>query len=107
MLGLVIVLLLIGVINIIYISLTVEPSDLQVATRYTAFGDTNFYRNKWYYLLSFILFTVALLGTHIALAVKLYGRQQKYLAIGTLAMTGILLLAGWLIARSVFRIAFL
>ncbi len=100
-------LLALGVAYIIYVTVALESSDLQVATRYTAFGDTHFYRNKWYYLLSFVLFGVVLLGVHIALAVKLYGRQQKQVAAALLWLTLFLLIIGWIITRSVLQIAFL
>lgn len=100
-------LLVVAIAYIIYVTLALEPSDLQVATRYTAFGDTHFYRNKWYYLLSFILFSVVLLGLHIAFAVKLYGRQQKQLAIALLSFTFLMFVVGWIITGSVLQIAFL
>ena len=107
MVSLVGALLLMGIAYGIYLALTLEPSDLQVATRYTAFGDTHFYRNKWYYLLSFALFGTALIGIHTALAIKLYGREQRSLAIALLGMTFILFTIGWILARSVLKIAFL
>lgn len=107
MVSLTIALFLMGVAYTIYVVLALEPSDLQVATRYTAFGDAHFYRNKWYYLLSFVLFGVILAGVHTALAIKLYGRQQRQLAIALLVLTVFLFVTGWIIARSVLRIAFL
>lgn len=107
MVSLTIVLFLVAVIYIVYIALALEPSDLQVAIRYTAFGDTHFYRDKWYYLLSFILFGITLAGVHTALAVKLFGRQQRQLAALLLIFTIFLFVIGWIIARSVLQIAFL
>jgi hypothetical protein len=96
-----------GIAYSLYVALALEPSDLQVATRYTAFGDTHFYRSKWYYLLSFILFGIALMGMHIALAIKLYGRQQRQFAALLLGFTLFLFVISWIIARSVLGIAFL
>ena len=100
-------LILIGIVYMVYMALVLEPSDLQVATRYTAFGDTHFYRNKWYYLLSFAAFgaTVALL--HIALAMKLYDRNQRQLAIALFGLTFLIVTIAWIITRSVLQIAFL
>jgi hypothetical protein len=96
-----------AIIYIVYVALALDPSDLQVAVRYTAFGDTHFYRDKWYYFLSFILFGIVLGSVHIALAIKLYGRQQRQLAIGVLIFTLFLFIIGWIITRSILRIAFL
>ena len=99
--------ILLGVIYIIYVGFALEPSDLQVATRYTAFGDTHFYRNKWHYLLSFIVFGVTLVGVHTALSIKLNSRGHRSLAVFLLAFTVFMLVIGWIITRSVLRIAFL
>ena len=102
-----IALLVLGIAYIVYVAVSLEPSDLQVATRYTAFGDTHFYRNKWYYLLSFVVFAAVLLGVHISLAIKLHSRQQRQLAVGLLAFTVPMFIIGWIITRSVLEIAFL
>lgn len=107
MLGLTVAVCLLALAYCLYVGLSLEVSDLQVATRYTAFGDTHFYRNKWYYLLSFILFGIIVATAHVALAVKLYGRQQRQFAIALLAFTLFFISVGWLITRSVLQIAFL
>lgn len=98
---------MVGIGYVIYIAFALEPSDLQVATRYTAFGDTHFYRSKWYYLLSFIIFGVILMGAHTALSIKLFNRGHRSLAIALLGITAFLFVVSWLIAGSVLRIAFL
>ena len=107
MLGLSVGLLLVVVGYTIYIALALEPSDLQVAVRYTAFGDVHFYRDKWYYLLSFILFGIVLAGVYIALAVKLHGRNQRQFAIFLMALGLLMMVISWIITRSVLQIAFL
>lgn len=102
-----VVLLLVTIGYVLYVALSLQPSDLQVATRYTAFGDTHFYRNKWYYLLTFIFFGIMVTTVHTALAVKLHARGQRSLSIALLAFTLLLLAVGWILTRSVLRIAFL
>lgn len=102
-----VVLFLIGISYIVYVALALEPSDLQVATRYTAFGETHFYRSKWYYLLSFVVFGVMLAAVHTALAVKLYNKELRQLAIFLLVFTMLLFVIGWIVAGSVLEIAFL
>lgn len=102
-----VVLLLVTIMYVVYVALALQPSDLQVATRYTAFGDTHFYRNKWYYLLSFIFFGIMVTGIHTALAVKLYSRGQRSLSVSLLTFTLLLFGVGWILTRSVLRIAFL
>lgn len=107
MLGLVLALLLVAVGYTVYVALALQPSDLQVATRYTAFGDTHFYRNKWYYLISFILFGVVVTVVHTALAVKFYNRGQRQFAVSLVVLTLLIFAIAWIIARSVLGIAFL
>lgn len=101
------VLLLVGVLYSIYVAVALEPSDLQVATRYTAFNDIHFYRSKWYYLLSFILFSCSIIALHISLAIKLFARNQRQVAIGLLAFTILMFIVIWILTRSVLQIAFL
>ncbi len=69
-----------GIVYIIYVALSLQASDLQLATRYTSFGGTHFYRDKWYYLLSFVGFGLLFTITHIGLMVKLYVSEMKPLA---------------------------
>lgn len=73
--------LLIGSIGyIIYVGLSLSASDLQLATRYTAFGETHVYRSKWYYLLNFIAIGLVFLIVHIGMTVKLYTSEMKQMA---------------------------
>ena len=100
-------LLLLTVVFMVYFVSALEPSDLQVAIRYTAFGDTHFYRGKWYYLLSFAVYSISLVGLHTALAVKLHGRSQRHLAIAVLSLAYIMFIISWIVTQSVLGIAFL
>lgn len=98
---------LVGTVYSIYLLTSLEQSDLQVATRYTAFGDTHFYRSKWYYLLSFAAFAGTLSVLHVALAIKLYGMNRRQLAVALLGFTFLVFIIGWIIMQSVLQIAFL
>lgn len=91
----------------IYVGLSLRPSDLQVAVHYTAFGETNFYRQKWYYLLSFIAFAVVMAVVHTALTVKLYAQERRQIAILFILISLLMAVIMWLITRSVLNIAFL
>ena len=64
-----------------YVALNLHPSELQVVTHYSAFGTTNFYRDKWYYLAGFVVF--GLLNTVIygLLACKIFVRKGRTLAV--------------------------
>lgn len=90
----------------VFIGLSLHPSDLQVAVRYTAFGETHFYREKWYYLISFIVFGVMVAVIHGAIAVKLYIQERRQLAIFFIWLSVLMIVIAWLLANAILRIAF-
>ncbi|MBI3889355.1 hypothetical protein HY312_02155, partial [Candidatus Saccharibacteria bacterium] len=63
------------------VSLNLHPSELQVVTHYTAFGSTNFYRDKWYYLIGFVFFGILNSILYVTLACKIYRHKGRALAI--------------------------
>lgn len=91
----------------IYVGVSLRPSDLQVAVHYTAFGETSFYREKWYYLLSFIMFGLILAVIHSILIVKLYAQERRQIAILFAWFSFLLLLIAWIMTHSVLKVAFL
>lgn len=89
---------------IVYLVLTVHPSDLQLVTHYTAFGVTHLYRDQWFYLLGFIGFAILVAFLHIALAIKLYITKGHPLAI-MFAWLGIgVLVFAWITAISIINV---
>lgn len=80
-----------GIIFCLYTAINIQPSDLQVVTHYTAFGSTNFYRDKWYYLIGFIVFGLLTVILYVALACKLYLLKGRELAI-PFAWLGVIIL---------------
>ena len=65
----------------IYVAANLRPSELQVVTHYSAFGTTNFYRDKWYYLIGFVAFGLLNLAMYGALACKIFIHKGRTLAI--------------------------
>ena len=99
-----IVLVLLAVAFIIYIALTVRPSDLQLVTHYTAFGVTHLYRDQWFYLLTFIGFAVLTAFFHIAVAIKIYITKGSPLAIMFLWLGIGVLIFAWIVAISIINV---
>lgn len=95
------------VLYVAYTGLSIAPTELQVATRYTAFGDTQFYPSQWYYLVTFLAFAVIVTVGHIAIMVKLHSRNMRSLAVGVGALTLVLLVILFAITASVLGIAYL
>ena len=99
-----IIIVLLSIAFIVYILLTVRPSDLQLVTHYTAFGVTHLYRDQWFYLLSFVGFAVLVAFLHIALAIKIYITKGHPLAI-MFAWFGVgIIIFAWITAISIINV---
>ena len=93
-----------AVLFVVYILLTVRPSELQLVTHYTAYGVTHLYRDQWFYLLAFAGFAVLVAFLHIALSVKIYITKGHPLAI-MFAWMGIgVILFAWIVAISIINV---
>lgn len=79
--GLLAAFLLACLVVILYLAFTIHQSELQVVVHYTSFGTTNFYRDKWYYLLSFVAFVVVMAVVHSVITFKLLEKKGRDLAI--------------------------
>lgn len=96
-----------GMIYIVYVAISLGASDLQLAVRYTSFGDTHFYRDKWWYLLSFVGFGVMFLAAHIGLTAKLVAIELKQLAYAFAWLSLVVLALMFVYTYSVLGIAYL
>jgi hypothetical protein len=96
-----------GLIYILYVAFSLQPSDLQLATRYTSFGETHFYREKWWYLLSFVGFGILFIVGHIGMLVKLFAIGLRPLAFGFAWLSFIVLLLMFVYTYAVLGIAYL
>lgn len=72
----------------IIIGLAIEPRDLKLPSRYSAFGLTHFYFSQWFYILNFIFFSFIVFVLHSVIAVKLLILRGRSLAI-TYAWSGL------------------
>lgn len=91
----------------VYVAVSLQPSDLQVAVHYTTFGETNFYREKWFYLINFIAFGLIVAIVHSILAIKMYLQGRRPMALLFLWLSMFLMIVAFLLTRSVLNIAFL
>lgn len=84
--------------------LNIHVSDVQLPVRYSGYGLTNIYRDRWYSLLSFGLFGLLTGGINGYLIIRLYSiRKGLALGLATVSLfNGIIAL---IIAAAVFRLA--
>lgn len=99
-----IILVLLTIAFIIYIAAVVRPSELQLVTRYSAYGVTHLYRDQWFYLLSFIGLALITAFFHIALAIKIYITKGHPLAVMILWMGIAIILFAWVTALAIINV---
>jgi len=96
-----------GIAYLTYVAFNLSPSDLQLATRYTSFGESQFYREKWWYLFSFAGFGVLFIVAHLGMLAKLYVIGLRPLAQAFAWLSLIVLVLMFVYTYSVFGIAYL
>lgn len=96
-----------GIAYIVYVAFNLSPSDLQLAIRYTSFGETQFYREKWWYLLSFVGFGLLFIVAHIGMLAKLYVIGLRPLARAFAWLSLVVLVLMFVYTYSVLGIAYL
>lgn len=90
---------------LIYFGLNIHPSELQVVNHYTSFGTTNFYRDRWYYLIGFVLFVIVMAVTQVALSYRILVQKGHDLAIAFAWLGVVLVVITAAISYQVFNIA--
>lgn len=88
-----------------YLLFTIRPSELQIVVHYTSFGPTNFYRDKWYYLLSFVGFVLVMAVIHAVISYQILQKRGRELAIAFLWLSVIILLVALALFYQVLKIA--
>lgn len=96
---------LVSIFSAVFLAMSIRASELQVVVRYTGFGITNYYRDKWYYLLSFIAFIIVLLVIHYMMAFKMYRIKGKNMARVMLTLFIILVVISTTIFYNLLKIA--
>ncbi|HEY0965033.1 MAG TPA: hypothetical protein VGE13_00970 [Candidatus Saccharimonadales bacterium] len=99
--------LVLAIVCMVYFGLRLSVRELQIATRFSDFGETQLYRNKWYYLLNFIGIIGLITVTHIALIGKLLVREMRSFAITLGWLTILMIVVGFLVTYAVFGVAYL
>ncbi len=100
------ILAMISIVYTIYVGLYIHPTELQVAAHYTAYGETHFYRDQWYTLISLITLGLIVPIVHIGIVARLFNDGLRSFAIAfgyySIGFVGLMLIY----ARSVLSIAF-
>ena len=76
----------------VYLVLSIQPTELQVVVHYTAYGPTNFYRDKWTYLISFVAFVSIIVPLFTLLIYRILVVKGEQLAAAS-AWLGVIVMA--------------
>jgi len=105
--GSLIALIVVSLIYSVWVALSLHPSDLQVAVHYTIFGETQFYRDKWYYLVSFVVFGLVIAIIHPIIAAKIYLQEKRQFALLFALLSVSIIIIAWALTQALLDIAFL
>ena len=84
--------------------LRLQASDVQVPVRYSDYGITNIYRDKWYALLGFTGFGLMTLLLNGFLSIKMYAHSRA-VALGFMALSLVVVAIGIIVTSAVFHLA--
>lgn len=82
----------------------IRSNELQLVSRYTAFGTTHLYRDQWFYQLLFPIFILTVAVIHIAMSKKSYETINRHMAL-LFAWLGVgMVIFAWITANSVLTV---
>lgn len=96
-----------SVVYMLYAFFTIESRDIQVITQYSAFGEAQFYKEKWYYLYTFVGFGLVASVVNSGLMVKLYSLERRDFGVMVAIISLVLLLVAFRYTYEVMHFAFL
>lgn len=102
--SLLIAFVLLMVLLLIWTIFNIHVSDVQLPVRYSGYGSTFIYRDRWYSLLSFALFAVLVGGVNSYLIVKLHSTRRG-LSLGFALVSLTISIIALVVAAAVFRLA--
>ena len=106
-LGLIIGIILVMVGYVLFVTTSIESRDIQIVTQYYAFGESHFYKSRWFYLYAFALLGVLAAVINIAIMGKLLRYERRSIGIGIGWLTLVFFVVAAAIAHSVLQLAFL
>ena len=106
-LGLVVAILVGMLVYILFVMTSVEPRDIQVVTQYSAFGESHFYKSRWFYLYSFAVLGVLTAAINIGIMGKMLRYERRSMGVAVGWLTIVFFVVATAVAHSVLQLAFL
>jgi hypothetical protein len=96
--------LLTMIVLVVMTFFSIHVSDVQLPVRYSGYGSTSIYRDRWYSLLSFVLFALLTGGINGYLIIKLHALRRN-LSLGFAMVSLAMGIVALVVAAAVFRLA--
>lgn len=93
------------VILLVLASIYIHAGQLQIPVRFSAFADTQYFREDWAYLLNFVVFGVAILCLNILVSLKLFNIKGRHFALGYLVIVILVFAVSILLIAAILRVA--
>lgn len=106
-LGLIIGIIAAMIIYIVFVVTSIESRDIQVVTQYSAFGESHFYKSRWFYLYGFALLGLLAAAINIGIMGKLLAYERRSLGVAVGWLTLVLFVVATTTTYSVLQLAFL
>ncbi len=106
-LGLVVAIIVIALIYILFVVTSVESRDIQVVTQYSAFGESHFYKSRWFYLYTFAILGALVAAINISIMGKLLQYERRSIGVAIGWLTIVFFAVAVTVAHSVLQLAFL
>ena len=82
----------------------IRSEDATIWTRYSGFGQTHYYREKWFYFYNWVILALVVTCVHGLGSLKLLGHGKRHLAIATILLGILVIVIAYLIASNVFAL---
>lgn len=92
---------------VVYILFSVEQRDIQIVTQYAAFGESHFYKSRWFYLYNFAAFGLVVGIVHSVVMAQLYKYERRTLGVMFGWLTLLLFLIAIVYVQRVLQVAYL
>jgi hypothetical protein len=98
---------LIGLVELATIAvvslISLKPTTVNIPIHYSAYAN-NFFSDKWYYVLAFIVFAALVYVAHLLISVKMISAEKRNLAPAVLFLGDLILLITLMVVLNIFNI---
>lgn len=93
--------LTLGLFFVVYSLFRISSADAVVWSRYTFFGPTHYYRDRWYYFYTWPTLGILITLSHTIFAIRAFRRGHRLVAVGVLLAAVFLISVMFIVLRHI------